>query len=161
MTQRFEGKVAIVTGAAGGIGAAISRRLGSEGALVIVSDLDETAGDALAEVLQAEGHQADAIAADVSRRPDCERLITRVIERHGRIDVLINNAGIIQRGDILSLSDEMWHRSFDVNLHAMFYLSRAAIPRMRDAGGGAIVNTASQWGLYPASNHPAPPFTAR
>lgn len=153
MAERFHDKIAIVTGAAGGIGSATARRLAAEGALVVVSDLNADAGAALADQLAAEGAKAEARAADVSDRIACERLVAEVIEAHGRIDVLVNNAGIILRGDILNLTDEMWHKSFTVNLHSMFYLCRAAIPHMREAGGGAIVNTASQWGLYPAANH--------
>ena len=72
---------------------------------------------------------------------------------HGRLDVLINNAGINRRGDLLSLSDQDWNSSFSVNVHALFHLCRAALPHMIAAGGGSIVNTASQWGLVPVPGH--------
>jgi 2-hydroxycyclohexanecarboxyl-CoA dehydrogenase len=75
------------------------------------------------------------------------------MDRYKHIDLLSNNAGINRRGDLLSLSEEDWHVSFDVNIHSMFYLSRAVLPHMIEAGGGAIVNTASQWGLHPAPGH--------
>ena len=75
------------------------------------------------------------------------------MNRRGRIDILANNAGINRRGNLLALTEDDWHASFAVNLNSMFYLCRAVIPHMIEAGGGAIVNTASQWGLYPAPNH--------
>jgi 2-hydroxycyclohexanecarboxyl-CoA dehydrogenase len=75
------------------------------------------------------------------------------MNRRGRIDILANNAGINRRGNLLALTEDDWHASFAVNPNSMFYLCRAVIPHMIEAGGGAIVNTASQWGLYPAPNH--------
>ncbi|WFU11793.1 SDR family NAD(P)-dependent oxidoreductase (plasmid) [Rhizobium sp. CB3090] len=151
--KRFTGKVAVVTGAGGGIGSAISRRLASEGALVIVTDVNAEAAAQVAKGIEAEGGAAQAIAADISKKEECFDLVGRAFGLRGRLDVLVNNAGINRRGNLLSLSDEDWDISFTVNLDAMFHLCRAALPHMIAAGGGAIVNTASQWGLYPAPNH--------
>lgn len=151
--KRFLGKVAVVTGGGGGIGSAICKRLADEGALVVVTDANAEAADDVAAGIEAAGGSAIAIAADISRKPDCVDLIEKAFAIKGRLDVLVNNAGINRRGNLLSLSDEDWSVSFAVNLDSMFHLCRAALPHMIAAGGGAIVNTASQWGLYPAPNH--------
>ncbi|MDK1377876.1 MULTISPECIES: SDR family NAD(P)-dependent oxidoreductase [unclassified Sinorhizobium] len=151
--KRFDGKVAVVTGGGGGIGSAISRRLADEGALVVVSDGNGEAATIVASEIEAAGGSAVAIAADISQREACFRLVSEAFALGRRIDVLVNNAGVNRRGNLLSLTDDDWHVSFAVNLDSMFHLCRAALPHMIEAGGGAIVNTASQWGLHPAPNH--------
>jgi len=151
--NRFENKVAIVTGGAGGIGAAIASRLASEGATVVVSDVNLEAAQAVAQAIEAAGGKARAMAADIASGEACRSLVQAVASEFGRIDVLVNNAGINRRGNLLALSEDDWHSSFAVNLDAMFHLCRAVLPGMIEAGGGAIVNTASQWGLYPAPGH--------
>jgi NAD(P)-dependent dehydrogenase (short-subunit alcohol dehydrogenase family) len=151
--KRFVDKVVIVTGAGGGIGSAISRRFAEEGAFIVVTDVNGEAASEVASDIERHGGSAVAIAADISKGADCHDLIEQVHGRWGRIDVLVNNAGINRRGNLLALSEDDWHTTFAVNLHSMFHLCRAAIPHMIEAGGGAIVNTASQWGLHPAPNH--------
>ncbi|MGJ7041557.1 NAD(P)-dependent dehydrogenase (short-subunit alcohol dehydrogenase family) [Shinella sp. BE166] len=151
--KRFDNKVAIVTGAGGGIGSAIARRLAEEGALVVVTDVNREAAATVAGEIEAAGGKAVAIAADIAQKDACFGLVEQALELAGRIDVLVNNAGINRRGNLLSLSDEDWAVSFAVNLDSMFHLCRAVLPHMISAGSGAIVNTASQWGLYPAPNH--------
>jgi len=153
MRSRFDGRVAVVTGGAGGIGSAICDVLASEGATVVVSDVDGEGASRVASRLQQSGFSSLPVQTDVSDREACDSLVAEVTDRYKRIDLLSNNAGINRRGDLLSLSEEDWHVSFDVNIHSMFYLSRAVLPHMIEAGGGAIVNTASQWGLHPAPGH--------
>lgn len=151
--MRFKDKVVVVTGAAGGIGGAIARRFGTEGARVVLTDMKAEEVEAMAASLRSEGLAARAVAADIGRAEGCKAVVADVLAAEGRIDVLCNNAGINRRGPLLSLSAEDWDLSFAVNLDAMFHLCQAALPGMVAQGGGAIVNTASQWGLHPAPNH--------
>jgi meso-butanediol dehydrogenase / (S,S)-butanediol dehydrogenase / diacetyl reductase len=147
MSGRFAGKVALVTGGASGIGAATARRLAAEGARVAIGDLDEPAGGALAKELGAEAGAASFHAVDVAELASVERLVEDVAARFGRLDVLVNNAGIGGFGETPDLDPDQWHRVIAVDLHSVFYGCRAAIPHLRRAGGGAIVNTASISGL--------------
>lgn len=151
--MRFKDKIVIVTGAAGGIGGAISARFAAEGARVIVTDMNGEGAEATVAEIAGKGGSARALASDISGAEGCRAIIDNVISTEGRIDVLCNNAGINRRGNLLSLTPEDWRLSFAVNVDAMFHLCQAALPHMIQAGGGAIVNTASQWGLYPAPNH--------
>jgi 2-hydroxycyclohexanecarboxyl-CoA dehydrogenase len=151
--MQFNDKIVIVTGAAGGIGGAIGRRFASEGARVIVTDMNGDGAEATVAQIAGEGGQARSFASDISTAEGCRAVIDNVIATEGRVDVLCNNAGINRRGNLLSLSLDDWRISFAVNVDAMFHLCQAVLPHMIEAGGGAIVNTASQWGLYPAPNH--------
>ncbi|MDX0370828.1 glucose 1-dehydrogenase [Sinorhizobium meliloti] len=151
--MRFKDKVVIVTGAAGGIGGAVSARFASEGAQVIAADMNSEGADAIVSQIVSEGGRARVFASDISTADGCPAIIENVIATEGRINVLCNNAGINRRGNLLSLTPEDWRLSFAVNVDSMFHLCQAALPHMIEAGGGAIVNTASQWGLYPAPNH--------
>jgi NAD(P)-dependent dehydrogenase (short-subunit alcohol dehydrogenase family) len=151
-TSRFTGKTAIVTGGAGGIGTAICQRLASEGAFVVVTDTNADNAHKVAADITASGGSAIAIPADISNESECTNLIAQAFELRGQIDVLVNNAGIMRRGNILDISVDDWNDLFAVNITAMFHLCRAALPHMIAGGGGAIVNTASQWGLHPAPN---------
>jgi NAD(P)-dependent dehydrogenase (short-subunit alcohol dehydrogenase family) len=151
-TMRFEGKTAIVTGGAGGIGTAICQRLAGEGAFVVVTDTNSVNAEKVAADISASGGTAIAMPADISKESECTELIEKVFALRGKIDVLVNNAGIMRRGNILDISVQDWNDLFAVNINSMFHLCRAALPHMISGGGGAIVNTASQWGLYPAPN---------
>ncbi|WEK41891.1 MAG: SDR family NAD(P)-dependent oxidoreductase [Candidatus Sphingomonas colombiensis] len=139
--MRFAGKVALVTGGGSGIGAATARLLAREGAQLVVVDL-------VAEHAQAVADETGGIAvtADVAQRADVERAVARAVERHGRIDILFNNAGIGCFGRTPDLDPAQWERVIAVDLNAVFYACRAAIPHMPKPGG-VIVNTASISGL--------------
>lgn len=151
--QRFNNKNVIVTGGAGGIGDAVCRRFAQEGAQVWIVDSDAEATAALAETICHAGGRAQRCVVDLSQREEIEAFVAGMLAQEARIDVLINNAGINRRGALLALSDADWQTTFTVNLDALFYMCRAVLPQMIAQGGGAIVNTASQWGLHPAPGH--------
>jgi len=144
--SEFAGKVALVTGAAGGIGAAIVTALRAQGALVAVADR-EVAG------IAAEAH----LPGDLLDGSYCDGLPGAVAAALGRLDIVINNAGVITRGPVTETTDADWNLSLGVNVEAPFRVCRAAIPimarRTDGSGGGAIINTASCWGLRPGPNH--------
>lgn len=148
--MRFQDKTVLVTGAAGGIGSAIARRFATEGARVVLTDVNAEGAEA---AVRAIGGASRAVASDISTPEGCRAVIENVMATEGALDVLCNNAGINRRGPLLALSEDDWRLSFAINVDALFHLCRAALPHMIDAGGGAIVNTCSQWGLHPAPNH--------
>lgn len=153
--RRFQDSVVVVTGAGGGIGAAISTRFAAEGACVVVCDVSAAAARQVADTLADAGMNARAAVFDVTSADACRAAIDEIVTTHAGIDVLVNNAGINRRGDVLSITEQDWDATFAVNLDAMFHLCRAVLPHMVAAGRGAMVNTASQWGLYPAPAHVA------
>ena len=151
--MRFEGKSIVITGGAGGIGRAAVRLFASEGARVMFSGRSEPKCKKICAEVNRQEDTAQYLIGDLADKAYCERLIANTVERFGSIDILINNAGIIPRGDILQTTDEMWSAALSINLTAVFYLCRAAIPHMKKQGGGAIVNTSSVWGVYPGPGH--------
>jgi 2-hydroxycyclohexanecarboxyl-CoA dehydrogenase len=151
--RRFVDSVCLVTGAAGGIGSAIAHRLAAEGAVVQVADLDEGAVARTVEDVVLAGGRAEPRAFDLTDPAACAAAVDDVITEHDRLDVLVNNAGIARRGALLELTPDDWDASFAVNLDAIAHLCRIVLPVMVAAGQGAIVNTASQWGLHPAPGH--------
>ncbi|HWT34000.1 MAG TPA: SDR family oxidoreductase [Microbacterium sp.] len=145
--MRLEGKKAVVTGGAGGIGRATSLAFAAEGASVAVVDLNGEAAQAVADEIRVAGGTAVAIAADVSSEPDIERVVATAQQELGGIDIVFNNAGIIRRTTAVETTVEEWDRVFGVNVRAIFLMCKHVVPIMAAAGGGSIVNTGSGWGL--------------
>ena len=141
--MRFQGKKALVTGAAGGIGKSLVRKLRAEGASVAITDI--TIGN-----VEADAH----FPGDLSAAQFCDELPSKATDALGGLDILINNAGIIRRGKITEATDDDFKSTMAVNIEAPFRLCRSTIPILVKNGGGSIVNIASCWGLNPGPDHP-------
>jgi NAD(P)-dependent dehydrogenase (short-subunit alcohol dehydrogenase family) len=144
MGNRLAGKIALVTGAGSGLGEATAKRFAEEGAQVFVTDLD---GAAARRVADAIGEAATARVQDVTDEADWDVLMNEVIEAHGRLDVIVNNAGIALTGTAEDTSLEDWRKIQAVNLDAVFMGTRAAIRSMKNTGGGSIINISSIEGI--------------
>ncbi len=148
MQAKFSGKVALVTGAASGIGLAIAQRLALDGASVVMVDLQRDQVNLAAEAIVSAGGQAIAVAADVTRREDVERYVQSAVSAHGGIDFFFNNAGILGTvGPFMDCPDELFDRVLAVNVKAAWLGMKLVAPCLIRRGGGAIVNTASVAGL--------------
>jgi NAD(P)-dependent dehydrogenase (short-subunit alcohol dehydrogenase family) len=145
--RRFDGRVALVTGAGHGIGRATALRLGREGARVAVADVRGDAADETRALLAAEEIEAEALPCDVSDEEQVAAAVEGAVNRFGRIDVLHSNAGVLVAGAAGETSLEDWERTFAVNVRGMFLAARAVLPVMLEHGRGAIVNTASTSGI--------------
>jgi NAD(P)-dependent dehydrogenase (short-subunit alcohol dehydrogenase family) len=141
------GKIALITGAASGIGRATALLFAREGATIAIADINQQAGVAVAGQVIQNGNKAIFEPADVTQAADCQRVVERTIRDFGSIHILFNNAGIIRRASVPELSEEDWDQVMAVNVKSIFLMSRQAIPVMVKAGGGSIINTASGWGL--------------
>jgi NAD(P)-dependent dehydrogenase (short-subunit alcohol dehydrogenase family) len=145
----FEGAIALVTGAGSGIGCELAQQLARRGADVVLSDLNLDAAEAAAECARRAGGRATAIALDVADRVAFVAAVAQIVERHGRLDYLFNNAGIGVGGDVRDIRHEQWRRIVEVNLWGVIHGVEAAYPGMCTRGSGHIVNTASIAGLVP------------
>ncbi len=145
--MKLSGKVAIVTGAAAGIGAASAVLFAQEGAAVVVTDIDAEGVQRTARNIQEQGAQTVALAADVSRSADVQQVVNLAIERFGRIDILFNNAGIVPVGRIDKTSEAQWDLAMAINVKSIYLFTHAVIPHFRQQGGGVILNTASATAL--------------
>jgi NAD(P)-dependent dehydrogenase (short-subunit alcohol dehydrogenase family) len=145
--MRFEGRVALVTGGNSGIGEATAVRLASEGAPVAIVARDRARGHELVKQIGDTGGEAAFFEADVTGEQAVKRMVDEVMERFGRIDVLVNNAGIINFGSVLTADVDEWDSLMATNVRSVFLVSRYALPHMIAAGGGSVINLASNLGL--------------
>jgi NAD(P)-dependent dehydrogenase (short-subunit alcohol dehydrogenase family) len=143
--MRLEKKVALVTGAAGGIGRESALVFASEGASVVVADVLDDAGHETVSAIESAGGKASFVRADVSRDADCAAMVAHAERTFGRLDVLFNNAGIshAQDDDAVSTEEEVWEQTMRINLKGVFLGCKHGIPALRRAGGGAVINMAS------------------
>ncbi|MTD16757.1 glucose 1-dehydrogenase [Nakamurella sp. YIM 132087] len=155
MPRRLVGRVALVTGAARGQGAAHIERLAAEGARVLACDVLDTEGEATAAALREEGLDVTYRRLDVTSAADWAGAIAEVTERYGRLDVLVNNAGIIHVAPILEQSEQDWQRTLTVNTTGPLLGIQAAAPLLITAGGGSVINTASIFGVVGAVGYVA------
>lgn len=146
--MRVKDKVTIITGAANGIGAATAKIFAREGAKVVVADFDQEAGERLTQELKAGGAEAIFVQVDVAEEASVQAMIDATLEAFGRIDVLINNAGITRDGWLVKMTEEAWDRVIDVNLKGVFNCGKLAAKVMMDQGQGVILNATSVVGLY-------------
>jgi len=149
--MKLTGKVAIVTGASSGIGAGIARAFGAEGAVVIVNyNAGKDAADAVVASIEAAGGEAVAVQADTSKSADIARLFDTVVADHGKVDVLVNNAGIAIFEMVADLTEEAFHKQFNVNVLGYFLTTREAVKHFGEAGG-SIVNISSILSTHPSA----------
>ena len=143
--MRLEGKVALITGGASGIGKVASRLFAREGARVVVTDVADEAGETTAGEIAAAGGEAAYVHADVSKASDAESMVRFAMERFGALNVLYNNAGIFHSKDdsVVNTPEDVWNQTIDINLKGVFLGCHYGIPAMLDSGGGSIINVAS------------------
>ncbi|MCG7344380.1 3-oxoacyl-ACP reductase FabG [Sporosarcina sp. ACRSL] len=146
--MRLSGKVAIITGGANGIGLAACERFAEEGASVVMADFDEKTGKEQEAALKEKGHDVTFVQVDVVNRESVASLVEQTLEQYGKIDVLINNAGITKDATLLKMDPADFQRVLDVNLSGVFNCTQDVAPHMVSAGSGKIINTSSVSGVY-------------
>ena len=147
MQVDLDGKVAVVSGGSSGMGAAVCERLADSGAAVVVGGRDEARTAAVVDAVRAAGGDAVAGQGDVADSTQAASLVDTAVDTFGGLDIVVNAAGVIHRADAAGTSDDDWHRVMSINVDGTFFLSRAAIPALRERGGGVIVNISSTCGL--------------
>jgi 3-oxoacyl-[acyl-carrier protein] reductase len=148
--MRLQDKVVVVTGGAQGFGEGIVRRFATEGARLVIADIQFSAAEALADRLQAQGFSAIAMQTDVSKGPDMHRLAAACIESFGRVDVVVNNAGTSHRNQsLMTVSEAEFDRVFAVNVKSVYWSAQAFVGHFRQQGAGAFINIASTAGVRP------------
>jgi NAD(P)-dependent dehydrogenase (short-subunit alcohol dehydrogenase family) len=146
--MRLENKVAVITGAASGMGKAMALLFSAEGAKIVAADWHAESLDAVVAEIAAAGGDVIGVQGDVSKKAEAEKIIDEAVAKFGRVDVLCNNAGVMDVNQgVGELTDEMWERVMGINVNGPMYLSRKAVPLMVAQGGGSIVNTASLAGI--------------
>jgi len=153
--MRLAGKVAIITGAGAGIGRATALLFAKEGAEVVVADFDPEGGKETVRLIEEKGGRAIFLPVDVSKAADVKRMVKTTVERCGRLNILVNNAGIYTQADVVQATEEEWDRILDVNLKGVFLCSKYSIPEMIKGGGGSIVNIGSEAGIVGIKNQVA------
>ena len=148
---RLENKVAIVTGGAKGIGYVTCNTFSREGASVVIVDMDKEAAEKAAQEINDKGGKALAVAANLTVAEEREAIFAKAVEKFGKVDILINNAGIAWFGLLTDMTDNDWDKILATNLSSVFYCSRAAIPYMVSKKCGKILNISSMWGTVGAS----------
>ena len=148
--NRLEGKVAIITGAAMGMGRTEALLFAEEGATVIVTDVQEVEGKQTAEMITNNGGNAEFVKLDVSKENEWNKVIDYVTKEYGKVDILVNNAGILILKTLDETTAEEWDRIFDVNSKGVFYGCKCILPAMQKAGGGSIINISSIYGIIGA-----------
>lgn len=143
--MRLKDKVALITGAGSGIGRESALLFASEGASIVVVDINDAGGQKTVDMIEAQGGQATFVHADVSRAADCEHMVRVAEETYGQLNVLFNNAGIMHSADddAITTEEDVWDLTMAVNLKGVFLGCKYGIPALRRAGGGSVINTAS------------------
>ncbi|MGD0791631.1 MAG: SDR family oxidoreductase [Terriglobales bacterium] len=150
--MRLQGKRALVTGGASGIGFAIAKRFADEGASVVIADVNPAQAD---DAVKKSGGKFGRTVGDVCKLRDAERMVQEAVAQLGGLDILVNNAGIETTGSVTTADDEQWERQISVNLNGVYRMSRFAVPEIIKAGGGAIVNMSSVGGLVAVREYSA------
>lgn len=153
--MKLDRKVAIITGAAAGIGENAARLFAKEGARLVLVDLQAEALSKVVEELEQNSTIVLDMVGDVSSPSICRSVIEKTMAQFGRLDILFNNAGIVQNGNLVECTEEEWQRTIDVNLKSMYLLCRAAVPHMQRQGGGTIINMSSIAGSSGVANRGA------
>ena len=154
--MRLNNKVAIITGAGSGIGAATAVMFGKEGARVVVADIEQKKGMGMVDLIRSENGEAIFIHVDVSRADGIEKMVKSTIETYGKLDILVNNVGIYLQANVVDTSEKDWDRIMDVNLRGVFLCCKHSIPEMIKGGkGGVIVNVSSEAGIVGIKNQVA------
>ena len=148
----LDGKVAVISGAASGIGYASAKLMADFGAKVVMLDINQSLGKEAVHNISLSGGMAEFIECDVTSREDCEKAINKAKELFGRVDILFNNAGVAIRKNVVELDEKDWDLVVDVSLKGAYLLSKYARPIMAEGGGGSIINTGSGWGLKGGDN---------
>jgi NAD(P)-dependent dehydrogenase (short-subunit alcohol dehydrogenase family) len=151
-------RIAVVTGAGRGIGLEYARRLASDGASVVIADIDEEAGETAAKGLAEAGYQVSHVSLDISSATACSGTVDRIVAERGRIDIVVNNAGLFREAGFAvaeEISLQKWEQMLDINISGTFYMCRAVIPHMKREGWGRIINqgSVSAYTTYPRSLH--------
>ncbi|RKU09812.1 short-chain dehydrogenase [Candidatus Poribacteria bacterium] len=148
--MRLKDKVAIITGAASGIGKATAKLFAEHGAKVVVADIDKDGGNQTVAKIHNAGNEAIYVQTDVTIKADTEQMVAQTVKTYGKLDILFNNAGIAMRLPVAELPEDDWHHCLNVNLTGVFLCAKAAIPAMQQNGGGSIINMSSIFGIVGA-----------